>query len=445
MLRPVELSLRTESRQMTDNVKLVPRCDDAQVLKLFGRLVDELDFYDITYQIYGSETSIKLGDKSHLTNELIAKRGFSVRRAQALRRSDEPQQTSNIFSLTFERGKHTKPGALQLSLHTDSATFNHGQHIHPTVALKLNDVIDAELGTYASPALTGISRDVLEELSSNHQEFLNGMRRQLSAVGEELTHARIDAERELRDRKRALQDLLERERATLANEHKERLDAIEKTKAQLAERERQLDDRNNTHARRDLQKNLQEHLASYKTKFELTEGTRKLRQPVIWTVVIIESTCVLLLAFLFSATPTGGDFWDRAFFWLKSVGLTFLAAATAVWFLRWLTQWSARHADAEFQLRQLELDIGRASWVVETTLEWKVSQDRAIPEPLLNAISRNLFAAGEGRNESTDSPADHLASALLGEASKLKLKTGDHEIEFDRAGIKRAKKSHNTD
>jgi hypothetical protein len=156
----------------------------------------------------------------------------------------------------------------------------------------------------------------------------------------------------------------------------------------------------------------------------------------------IESTLILLLLFVFLSPPQGGDFWDKSFFWIKSFGLTFLAAGTAVWFLRWLTHWSARHADAEFQLRQLELDIARASWVVETTLEWKASQDTSIPDPLLDAISRNLFVAGEARNESADSPADHLASALLGDASKVKLKSGDHEIEYDRAAIKRTKRPH---
>ncbi|SFK87954.1 hypothetical protein [Falsiroseomonas stagni] len=426
---------------MSNNVKLVPRCTDDQILKLFDRLAVELEFSNFNFYLYGSEIRIDGPSRKKLRDEIANKSGFSIRYGDSNRRPDEPAQNQNLFSLTFERGQRVQ-GGLQSSLHTDSITFNQGHLIHPETAIKINEIIETELGASLTSSFTGIDDTRLGELSRNHQQFLDGMRRQLSAVGEELTKARIEGERELRERKGELDRAAKEEKAKLFAEYEARVSAIKAEKAKLEEREKQLDDRNNTHARRDLQKNLQEHLAAYKTKFQLTEDTRKLRQPVIRTVIAIESVCILLLAIIFLLPPQGPDFWDKAFFWLKSFGVTFVATGTAVWFLRWLTQWSARHADAEFQLRQLELDISRASWVVETTFEWKASQDSTIPVQLLDAISRNLFISGESRHEAADSPADHLASALLGDASRVKLKSGDHEIELDRAAIKRAKRPH---
>ena len=140
-------------------------------------------------------------------------------------------------------------------------------------------------------------------------------------------------------------------------------------------------------------------------------------------------------------TGVNGLEWDRLVVAIKGLTLTALAGGIFVWYLRWLNHWSSRHADGEFQLRQTELDIDRASWVVETALEWKNSQQSAIPDSLLSSISRNLFQKpGEFDERDGPSAADQLASALLGEASKVKLNIGGNEVELTRQGIKRASK-----
>ena len=38
-----------------------------------------------------------------------------------------------------------------------------------------------------------------------------------------------------------------------------------------------------------------------------------------------------------------------------------------------------QHAQTEFQLKQFELDMERASWIVETSLEWKDAKGTSIP------------------------------------------------------------------
>ena len=44
-------------------------------------------------------------------------------------------------------------------------------------------------------------------------------------------------------------------------------------------------------------------------------------------------------------------------------------AFAAVFYIRWNDQWLRQHADEEFRMRQLELDIDRASWITELALE----------------------------------------------------------------------------
>ena len=62
-----------------------------------------------------------------------------------------------------------------------------------------------------------------------------------------------------------------------------------------------------------------------------------------------------------------------------------------------------------------------------------------MPDNLLSSVTKNLFNP-QAEPETVLHPADELASALLGSASKVKLKVGDSEVDFDKPG-KIAKKA----
>jgi hypothetical protein len=87
----------------------------------------------------------------------------------------------------------------------------------------------------------------------------------------------------------------------------------------------------------------------------------------------------------------------------------------------------------------LTSNVDRASWVVETALEWRQEQQAPMPDHLIESISRNLFSKSEKDEGADMHPADYLASALLGTASALKLKAGGAEIDLDRKGISKLK------
>ncbi|RVL29647.1 hypothetical protein [Sinorhizobium meliloti] len=125
---------------------------------------------------------------------------------------------------------------------------------------------------------------------------------------------------------------------------------------------------------------------------------------------------------------------------LKPASITLALLGLMAWYLRWMNRWFERYADAEFHLKQFELDIDRASWVVEAALEWKLSQDRPMPEHLLETISRNLFSKGEKDDSADMHPADYLASAILGRASALNLKVPGGEISLTGRDLKKLQK-----
>lgn len=425
---------------MSQDRRALPKCSDLSLIAFVGRIEKELGFSSIYFYLHGSQDPVNIENYSELFGSEIGPEDQNIARVTA---SMHVARHNAAVNITFARGTlELTPNGHPVeipSLYNDNIQIS-PQHLDPVTAAKFNSIIADELLSKNMAMVPAAGTSDLSSLVILHHEILAAQRYQITSISAEFTKSRIAMEEEVSERKQQLQIEFNAQETQLQKKIEEEIQSLEEKKADLAKKLTELDDRNNTHVRRQLRQDLKERLASYKEKFELTEGTKKLRTPVLVCVITIEVFCVSAFIFLFQSVPLGGDVWDRAASWLKGLGLTFVAVATAVWYLKWLTQWSARHADAEFQLKQFELDIDRASWVVETAFEWKSTQEASIPQPLLDAISRNLFEGSDARRDRPESPIDNLASALLGDASKLKFKIGDQEIELDRSAIKRASK-----
>jgi hypothetical protein len=120
---------------------------------------------------------------------------------------------------------------------------------------------------------------------------------------------------------------------------------------------------------------------------------------------------------------------------IKQVAFTIMFVSTAYFFIRWNNQWFQRHANEEFRLKRMELDIDRASWFVEMAFEWKDEKGEEIPVELIERLTHGLF--GDDRGDHPVEPADSLANALIG-AARFKVKLADGmEVEYDRKGVEK--------
>ena len=101
---------------------------------------------------------------------------------------------------------------------------------------------------------------------------------------------------------------------------------------------------------------------------------------------------------------------------IRQVVLGLAFGSTSVFYIRWSNRWFERHAKEEFRLKRYEIDLDRASWLVEMALEWKAEKGTEIPDSLLDKLANNLYA--EDREEAVDlHPADQVASATHFELS----------------------------
>ena len=195
--------------------------------------------------------------------------------------------------------------------------------------------------------------------------------------------------------------------------------------------------------RRELRRDLLAEIQKRSDEFKLTKGTSDLRWPI--HVACFIGLLVITCGAIFYANQLTDfigvpEFQTLPFVVLtiKQVALTLGAVGLGFFYIRWLNRWFQQHAKAEFELKQFQLDIDRASWLVETALEWKTSEGDAIPDTLLASLTRNLFSRDDReQSEQLKHPADVLASALLGTASKAELKVGDSTLQFDGKELKK--------
>ncbi|MEJ1158687.1 hypothetical protein [Prosthecomicrobium sp. N25] len=257
----------------------------------------------------------------------------------------------------------------------------------------------------------------------------------------------VDNINTLEQERRRLSTEFEAERASLLARHEEQNIRLEAQRSELEAIRRQVDDRTNTHARREIRKDIKSALEAQVSKFALSKDTVGLRTPITITCFIF--ICISACAMIFS-------FWDVHEYlsqerdrdlvmigWLMLRSLLAFAVLVSLlgFYLRWQNEWFKRNSEAEFVVRQTQIDIDRASWAIESALEWQMARQSDIPEALLTGITHDLFRRTPQSSEAVQlNAADHLASAILGSASKLRLDSTGAALELDRKGLSRLEK-----
>lgn len=169
------------------------------------------------------------------------------------------------------------------------------------------------------------------------------------------------------------------------------------------------DDKSNTHARRELQKNLKKEIQERNNEFKLTDSTINKRKPIhILFLTLIISLGILLYITFNDETRT-------IYYYIK-LGLSTLGFSSMIlYYINWNNSWFKRHADEEFRLKKFSLDLDRASWIAEMYMEWQNTTKEQIPDQLVNKFSHNLF---EENNQSNN---DNILSKILASSTEIDL------------------------
>ena len=95
-------------------------------------------------------------------------------------------------------------------------------------------------------------------------------------------------------------------------------------------------------------------------------------------------------------------------------------ALTAIFYIRWNDQWFRQHADQEFRLQQLALDVDRAGYATEMLLEWQEDKGGEMPAVMVDRLTTGLFT-DQTKVAAVRHPSEDITAALLKAASSVRI------------------------
>lgn len=319
----------------------------------------------------------------------------------------------------------------------DELNFNPGLNSNP-IPPKDAALLFAHLQT-VFPPVSGVNLGPLLGDDVNHhfaarEEALN----RLAGMSEKILFDLADQKRKLDADYRSKEEelnarLLEKTNTIKAEFESKQAELLVREKA-LEAKKAELDDRSSTHARRDIRKELKAMIGQ-PDRLKVSKDARYRRAGIIGIYLLLMSAFGVPAVRFLNSSISSADFEPWTFG--RQIAFSIGFVVTAGFFLRWLNQWSHQLAQEELRQKQFELDIDRASWLVEMALEWKAEKGTEIPEHLLQRLSHNLFEQKQNHAEVSMTAADALASAILGSASKAKVSLPGGELELDRRAINR--------
>ena len=260
----------------------------------------------------------------------------------------------------------------------------------------------------------------IAEFYRRREEGLSRLETLSYKLTEETHNYRIRLDGELDQHKRALTESFEEKTLSFEEGYDKRNAELEKREHDLERHRKDLDDRSARHARREQSRSLQQKIADRSEKFSLTSDTRKKRLPIhfIFIVLLTLSGGVAAHSLLL---PIFGL--DSVTYWLDYVRMSLGSlgfALTAIFYIRWNDQWFRQHADQEFKLHQLALDVDRAGYAAEMLLEWQEDKEGQMPAVMVDRITAGLFTE-QANISRVHHPSEDVMSALLKASSNVRV------------------------
>jgi hypothetical protein len=279
-----------------------------------------------------------------------------------------------------------------------------------------------------------------KELYQSREQDLQKLERMQETFFKGMTEFTLDQQKEQREFQRKMEADYAGRQTRLEEQHQQRLKEFEDKEAQLKIKLLEIDERANQQARRDIYQEIKKKLDERNTKFELTTGTQGRRRITFGFTLALLALFLAGFCYCFyrNVVNGGADInWPAVG---SQIGFALGFIAFATFFIRWNNQWFQRHADEEFKLKRLDLDIDRANWLVELALEWKNMTKSEIPDELIDKLARSLFVTEETKDFDVH-PAETLFSSLFGKDGKISIRPGSVTMQRSDGKDTRDKKS----
>lgn len=415
---------------------------DKVVIDTFTALSKLISRANVHFEIVGIARALRLTEAADapVLTQLVESNEFFLKAASF---------SVPHFTLQFIRGtakNRESAGAVYDEFHFNYQQGNEQGRLSETEALGVITTVNERIPTITRPNKKGGATE-FTDLQATHLSILERLEQAATKQIEQFNSFLRDKLGELEEQRNRLENEYGEKRSTAETQLDSDRQRLRATEDELEARKKTLDDRDNTHVRRqirqDLNQILRERLGNVRPSW-----AHLFRELPIHLLFIALIGVAALLSYHFSAgvielltdnlNPRGLAEPYVITTLLKQSLATITLLAGIIYYTRWLMRQHHRYIESDDEIRRYQADFERASWVVETALEWRREQASQIPTALLEAISRRLFLIDQRAEAIDQAPVDLLASALLGSAAKVRLHTPMADVEIDGKQLRKA-------
>lgn len=445
---------------MSDSYFKIPRVSDRALLERFSVIKREFAF---PHSTANGPIGISF---SPIPDEIAEENAAGV--LKSVLEEDGHLLISAVLSMDHMSLSYARGGRDNSPFLDEIRIYHNDNGGHPSVETRIAiwAAVKRQFETFDAQRAIALPLAEGEKLAALHQEKLDRLEELNTDLIQRTSATYRRLEQEYEERKRVAAEELFSEKKALIEEHAQKLAQLSTEETALEQRKKELDDRGNTHARRELRDRMLQDVQTRIASFGVSAATEKKRNPVRLSMVVLIFVLLLLTIWTARELDVQQDVYkmatqtvagaagareqlSQAGMSAESVNSVFSSGKTLLYllwgrlslfsiglvcallyYIRWESRWADQHSNSEFQLQQFYIDVNRANWAIETGLEWKKETQSEIPNAILESVTKNLFRAADDVPPALH-PADELASALLGSASKLRLKNGDNELEFN--------------
>lgn len=400
-----------------------PKINDRKLIICFEELCKQLAFTLTSFQLVGGQISGALAwDNPEI--QKIHSMNFFIIKYIAIQK--------NGANLSYYRNGSGSDGRVK-SAFIDEIQFPNpnafGNELIPILSIINKHIMPLESEQYL-----GKGTEEQLKLEAIHNSVLTRLEQVNADVIEKSEKFREFLEQTLEDKKGKLENEHVRIISKLEADFLKKEEKLNQDRLALEKEKEELDSQSNTHARRQKQKDLLAEIKSRQEHFTLTTDTQNLRNPVqkfaLGLILIGLGLTIFYSVEQYRAISNNQNLWTILIIALRQTLSIGIVVGTMIYMIRWHNNWFDQHAQTEFQIRQFGLDMERASWLVETSLEWKEDNSEKIPTELLKGLSNGLFSPGP-KQDTIKHPIETLESLLLSSATGIKLRLGENEIQLD--------------
>lgn len=286
----------------------------------------------------------------------------------------------------------------------------------------------------------------LSSLGDVYKNLTSSIARERKSLNREFRDRRIELEGEFENKRNALNEEDEARRTTFEAEAEAKRGSWQEWEETLKRREGALDDREHTHVRRELRRQIASDYKTRRKEPAVSNRSRRMRFAVFGLTMLVGFGIGAYGFYSFKDLVEAGELyllgnqtapaiWMKVILVTRSTILLLLGTGFVALAINWLRRLYLDDVRAEREYESFGNDIDRASYVIETIMEVGEKEGAAVPNVWIEGTCRNLFSP-KGDNDHGRVPSS-AAAMLLETISGAKIGPDGTEVTVDRRGARR--------